>query len=136
MEVLLGGTALVIILGLMIAASTFLYFVPMGLWISAVTAGVPLRVSELIGMRLNKVDPHPIVILLIAAQKAGVEVSARQLEAHQRAGGHVQEVVNTLIRARMANVELAFAEVAALDLADDDGETLATLLETIETQRT
>ncbi|MEO0556584.1 MAG: flotillin-like FloA family protein [Bacteroidota bacterium] len=137
MEALSGGAALVVILGVPIFAIILLYYVPMGLWISAVTAGVPLKMSELIGMRRRKVPPILIVQPLIAAHAAEIDVSVRQLEAHHRAGGQVQEVVNTLIRGQMANVELTFSEVAALDLArdDDGGKALAALLASIEERR-
>ncbi|MFM7194997.1 MAG: flotillin-like FloA family protein, partial [Bacteroidota bacterium] len=35
----------------------FLYFVPVGLWITAVFAGVRVTIGELIGMRIRKVPP-------------------------------------------------------------------------------
>ncbi len=39
----------------------FFYFVPVGLWISALTAGVPVGPGTLIGMRLRKVSPHKVI---------------------------------------------------------------------------
>ncbi|MCK5246809.1 flotillin-like FloA family protein, partial [Candidatus Bipolaricaulota bacterium] len=38
----------------------FGYFVPVGLWISALAAGVPVGPMTFIGMRLRKVNPHKV----------------------------------------------------------------------------
>ncbi|MEO0556585.1 MAG: flotillin-like protein FloA [Bacteroidota bacterium] len=120
MEALFGGAALVVILGIALFAIILLYFVPMGLWISAVTAGVKVRISELIGMRLRKVPPSQIVTPLIAARKAGIDVSASMLETHYLAGGHVGQTVNALISADKANIMLPFQQATAIDLAGRD----------------
>ncbi|MFM8347615.1 MAG: flotillin-like FloA family protein, partial [Bacteroidota bacterium] len=45
----------------------FLYFVPVGLWITAIFAGVRVTIGELIGMRIRKVPPGVIVNSLITA---------------------------------------------------------------------
>ena len=120
MEALFGGAALVIILGIVLFSIILLYFVPMGLWISAVTAGVKVRISELIGMRLRKVPPSQIVMPLIAARKAGIDVTASMLETHYLAGGNVQQTVNALISADKANIMLPFQQATAIDLAGRD----------------
>ncbi len=39
----------------------FMYFVPVGLWITAIFAGVKVTIGELIGMRIRKVPPSIIV---------------------------------------------------------------------------
>ena len=39
----------------------FLYFVPVGLWITAIFSGVRVGLGTLIGMRLRKVNPSEIV---------------------------------------------------------------------------
>ena len=97
-----------------------LYFVPVRLWVSAISAGVPLRLLDLIGMRLRTVPPARIVNPLITAHKAGVPVTTGQLEAHYLAGGHVQQVVNALISADKANIDLTFERATAIDLAGRD----------------
>jgi len=95
----------------------FLHFVPLGLWISAMAAGVHVGIFNLIGMRLRRVPPSRIVLPLIKANKAGLEVSVNQLEAHFLAGGDVDKVVDALIAAHRAQIALPFERSAAIDLA-------------------
>ena len=99
----------------------FLYFVPVGLWVTAYFSGVKLKlVRDLVGMRLRKVPPVAIVRPLITAHKAGIYLDTAQLEAHFLAGGHVQLVVNSLISADKANIDLNFERATAIDLAGRD----------------
>jgi len=98
-------------------ASLFLHFVPVGLWISALAAGVNVGIFTLIGMRLRRVPPAQIVMPLIKANKAGIEVNVNQLEAHYLAGGNVDRVVDALIAAHRAEIPLTFERSAAIDLA-------------------
>lgn len=98
----------------------FFYFVPVGLWISALAAGVPVGPVTLIGMRLRKVNPHRVITPMIAAWKAGLKLSVSDLEAHYLAGGRVERVVSALISADKANIPLDFQRAAAIDLAGRD----------------
>ncbi len=116
----LGVGSLIVILGGVVLLVFLLYFVPVRLWISAISAGVPLRLIDLIGMRLRTVPPARIVDPLITAHKAGVPVTTAQLEAHYLAGGHVQNVVRALISADKANIDLSFERGTAIDLAGRD----------------
>lgn len=109
-------TLFVIILGLTI----FLSFVPLGLWISSLAAGVNVGIFNLVGMRLRRVIPSRIVNPLIKARKAGLNVSVNELEAHYLAGGNVDRVVNALIAAQRAEIDLSFERGAAIDLAGRD----------------
>ncbi len=98
----------------------FFYFVPVGLWVSALAAGLPVGPGSLIGMRLRKVRPQNVVGPMIAAWKAGVELSISDLEAHYLAGGNVGRVVGALISADKAAIALDFKRAAAIDLAGRD----------------
>lgn len=100
-----------------IVVAVFLHFVPLGLWISAIAAGVPVGIVTLIGMRLRRVPPAQIVLPLIKANKAGLDISVNQLEAHFLAGGNVDRVVDALIAAHRAEIPLSFERSAAIDLA-------------------
>ncbi|MCX7781085.1 MAG: flotillin-like protein FloA [Negativicutes bacterium] len=100
-----------------IALAVFLHFVPLGLWISAIAAGVHVGIFTLIGMRLRRVPPAQIVLPLIKANKAGLDISVNQLEAHYLAGGNVDRVVDALIAAHRAQIPLSFERSAAIDLA-------------------
>ena len=102
-----------IFIGLVILLS----FVPIGLWISALAAGVKIGIFNLVGMRLRRVTPARIVNPLIKADKAGLDVNVNKLEAHFLAGGNVDRVVNALIAAQRAEIPLPFERAAAIDLA-------------------
>jgi uncharacterized protein YqfA (UPF0365 family) len=94
-----------------------LSIVPLGLWITAKTAGAGISMMQLVAMRLRKVPPPLIVNSRINALKAGLNITTNQLEAHYLAGGHVDLVVNALISAEKAGIELDFDRAAAIDLA-------------------
>ncbi|MBY0434923.1 MAG: flotillin-like protein FloA, partial [Cyclobacteriaceae bacterium] len=98
----------------------FMYFVPVGLWITAVFAGVKVTIGELIGMRIRKVPPSIIVNSLITATKAGLLVTTRELETHYLAGGNVPNVIRALISAEKANINLTFKQATAINLAGRD----------------
>jgi uncharacterized protein YqfA (UPF0365 family) len=98
----------------------FMYFVPVGLWITAIFAGVKVTIGELIGMRIRKVPPGIIVNSLITATKAGLTVTTRELETHYLAGGNVPNVIRALISAEKANISLTFKQATAINLAGRD----------------
>jgi uncharacterized protein YqfA (UPF0365 family) len=108
------------ILVIVIALIIFFQFVPLGLWISAVAASVRVSIITLIGMRLRRVPPHKIVLPLIKATKAGLDLNINQLEAHYLAGGNVDKVVDAIIAAERAGIPLNFTRAAAIDLAGRD----------------
>jgi len=118
MDMLLG-TGFIFILALF-ALGIFLHFVPIGLWISALAADVHVGIFTLIGMRMRRVPPSKIVMPLIKANKAGLEVNVNQLEAHYLAGGNVDKVVDALIASQRAQIVLPFERSAAIDLAGRD----------------
>jgi uncharacterized protein YqfA (UPF0365 family) len=98
----------------------FFYFIPVGLWITAIFANVRVTIGELIGMRIRKVPPGVIVNSLITATKAGLDVTTRDLETHYLAGGNVPNVIRALISADKANISLSFKQATAIDLAGRD----------------
>src|SRR5918997_1085289 len=110
----------VIVVVALILVMLFFYFVPVGLWITALFSGVHVGIGTLIGMRLRKVNPAAIVRPLISATKAGLELNIGQMEAHHLAGGDVGRVVTALISADRANIELPWRRATAIDLAGRD----------------
>jgi len=126
-----------IILGIVVVLVIgFFSLVPMGLWISAVASGVKVGVIHLIGMRLRRVKPAYIVMPMIKATKAGLKLTANQLEAHYLAGGNVDSVVNALIAAERAGMNLNFEQASAIDLAGRnvfDAVTMSVTPKVIET---
>ena len=111
-----GFFLVILIAGVMI----FLHFVPLGLWISALAADVRVSIITLVGMRMRRVPPNKIILPLIKANKAGLDVQVNQLEAHYLAGGNVDKVVDALIAAHRAQIPLPFERSAAIDLAGRD----------------
>jgi len=116
MEGIAGFTIALVVMGFMLLL-LLSWAVPVGLWISAIASGVNVRLTNLVGMRLRKVRPASIVLPLISATKAGLELDTDGLEAHFLAGGNVERVVNALISADKANIELSFRQATAIDLA-------------------
>jgi len=112
--------SLLIIFGVIAFIFLFMYFIPLGLWISAIAAGVKIGFFNLIGMRLRRVVPSSIVGPLIKSHKAGLDLTSDKLEAHYLAGGNVNKVVDALIAAERAEIPLLFERAAAIDLAGRD----------------
>ncbi|MDR1664212.1 MAG: flotillin-like protein FloA, partial [Clostridiales bacterium] len=111
---------IVILVAVIIVLSLFFSFVPVGLWVSAISAGVRVSIFSLVGMRLRRIRPEHIVRPLIKITKANIPVPINQLESHLLSGGHVDNVVNALIAAHRANLDLPFERAAAIDLAGRD----------------
>ena len=113
------GTGFLLVL-IIAFVMVFLHFVPIGLWISALAANVRVGIMTLVGMRMRRVPPNKIILPLIKANKAGLDVAVNQLEAHYLAGGNVDKVVDALIAAHRAQIPLPFERSAAIDLAGRD----------------
>ena len=97
------------------------------LWLQAYFSRADIKLSELIGMWLRKVDPRSIVLSKITAIQAGIELSTKDLESHFLAGGRVPNVVRALIAANRANIDLTLKTATAIDLAGRD------ILEAVQT---
>ena len=81
---------------------------------------------DLVGMGLRNVRPEVIVKAKVMAKQAGVDINRKtglrttDLEAHYLAGGDVMRVINAIIAAQRANIDLDFDRAAAIDLAGRD----------------
>ncbi|NOW92540.1 hypothetical protein CCS79_05670 [Clostridium diolis] len=111
---------LIVVIAVVFLIAVFVRFIPIGLWVSSLAANVQVSIFNLIGMRLRRVVPSKIVIPLIKSTKAGMGLNVNQLEAHYLAGGNVDNVVNALIAAHRADIDLQFEKAAAIDLAGRD----------------
>lgn len=109
-----------LIIGIIVLLFIMLYFIPIGLWFSALVSGVRISLLQLFLMRFRKVPPGIIVRALIEGTKAGIELNRNALEAHFLAGGHVSNVVHALVSASKANIPLSFNMATAIDLAGRD----------------
>jgi len=109
---------IVIVVASIIGLWIILYFIPIGLWFTALLSGVRISLLQLILMRWRKVPPTIIVRSMIEAHKAGLAYIKRdELEAHYLAGGHVEQVIHALVSASKANIDLPFQMATAIDLA-------------------
>lgn len=101
----------------------FLYFVPLGLWIqSGVSIGWgKIGMLKLVIMRIRKISPKLITDGIINLHRAGLNfVTSEDLETHFLAGGNIANVVDALIAADKAAIELDFKTATAIDLAGRD----------------
>jgi len=101
----------------------FLYFVPLGLWIqSGVSIGWgKIGMIKLVIMRIRKISPKLITDGIINLHRAGLNfVTSEDLETHYLAGGNIANVVDALIAADKAAIELDFKTATAIDLAGRD----------------
>jgi len=87
------------------------------LFIQAWMSGAYVSIWKLVGMSLRRVSPGIIVNAKIMAVKAGLDIDTDALEAHYLARGNVPRVVQALIAASKADIELVFDRACAIDLA-------------------
>ncbi len=118
---------ILIVLGIAVVVFVLIVAKFARLWLQAYFSRADIKLSELIGMWLRKVDARVIVLSKITAIQAGLELTTKDLESHYLAGGRVPNVVRALIAANRANIELTFKTATAIDLAGRD------ILEAVQT---
>ena len=118
----LGPMRLLFVAVIILFAIVFLFIVGKygGLWLRALVSDARVKIVELIGMSLRKVNASVIVNSRITAIKAGLDISSKDLESHYLAGGRVPNVVRALIAANRANINLTWKTATAIDLAGRD----------------
>ena len=115
--------AIVVVFGLVILLVVFVYG---PLWFQAYMSSARISIFSLIGMTLRQVNARVILRAKIMAMQAGVGtdpetgVTTQRLEAHYLAGGNVPGVINAIIAAHRADIDLDFDRAAAIDLAGRD----------------
>jgi len=97
-----------------------LFYVPVGLWFSALVSDFRISLLQLFLMRFRKVPPSVIVRALIEGTKAGLVLNRDELEAHYLAGDKFEKVVPTLVLAEKVQTEFDFKLATAIDLAGRD----------------
>ncbi len=111
-------SAVVAVVGLIILAVVFQFF---GLWLQAYMSHAGVSFTDLIGMRLRKVNAAVIVHSKIQMVKAGIlDITTNELESHYLAGGRVPNVSRAIVSANRANIELSWRKACAIDLAGRD----------------
>ena len=105
---------------LVLAIVAFFVIVPVSTWFRALVSGAYISIGKLVGMRLRKIKIGMIVDAYITGKKAGLNINITELETHYMAKGDVVKVVNALISAHSANIELSTKTAMAIDLAGRD----------------
>lgn len=118
-----------VLIGLLVlfAIVTVISFFAFGaLWIQAAAASAKVSMTSLVGMYFRQVKAPIIVNAKIMAAQAGLDISSRngittqRLEAHFLAAGNVMNVIQAIIAAQRAGIDLDFDRAAAIDLAGRD----------------
>lgn len=112
---------LIVILSVLVAfLIALLIIVPTNVWFRALASGAHVSMFRLIGMKMRKINYKQLVNIYIVSQKAGLKIPISELETHLMAGGHIENVVNALIAAHSAKIDLTLEQAKAIDLAGRD----------------
>jgi uncharacterized protein YqfA (UPF0365 family) len=104
--------------GMLALVFAFLFMKYFNLWLRGFVTRAKIGPFNLVFMSLRKVNPQVIVDAKIMAVQAGLtDVSTQGLEAHFLAGGNVRRVIQSLIAAHRARIDLNWDTAAAIDLA-------------------
>ena len=90
------------------------------IYMRAYSAGVHVSFPTLFGMWVRRVDPSLIIDSRIIAFKAGLKVTYDDLETHFLANGNIIHVVQALVMASKAHIDLDWSQACAIDLAGRD----------------
>ncbi len=105
---------------------TLAFFAYGKLWVQGYMSSADISLLGLVGMGFRQVRPGVIVNAKIMAAQAGLDINRRtgistqRLEAHYLAGGDVLRVINAIIAAQRAGIDLDFDRASAIDLAGRD----------------
>lgn len=112
---------LFLVLGLFLLVFLVIVLRYANLWVRSVTTNAGIGPFDMFAMSLRKVSPATILDAKIMLVQARIEgVTTRDIEAHFLAGGRVQRVVQALISANRAGIELDFRTASGIDLAGRD----------------
>jgi uncharacterized protein YqfA (UPF0365 family) len=110
-----AGGAFVVIAGLVILFVFVKYF---NLWLQGYVTRARVSMLSLIAMSFRKVNAKVIVESKIMSVQAGLpHISTQAFEAHYLAQGNVRRVVQALIVAHRAKIDLDWETATAIDLA-------------------
>lgn len=117
------------LIGLLALVALFVvvsFFAFGAMWVQAFAASARVSMLSLIGMYFRQVRAPIIVNAKIMAAQAGLDITSRngiltqRLEAHYLAGGNVMNIIQAIIAAQRAGIDLDFDRAAAIDLAGRD----------------
>ena len=117
-DLILGAVVIVVIIVFIVLF--FMAFSFIKLYVQAMVSGARVGFLDLVGMSLRKINPNLIVAARIQATRAGLEIPQNEMESHVLAGGNLMRVINAMIAASKANIELTWKTATAIDLAGRD----------------
>lgn len=115
------------ILVLILIITAFFLLGAVKLWIQSIVSNSKVSLVRIVIMPLRKINSSLTVNNYIFARKAGLDISIEDLETHYLAQGNVTRVVQAMVAANKANIDLDFKKATAIDLAGRH------ILEAIET---
>jgi len=115
-----GYVWLIVLAVIFVLVAVVLGIVPVNLWIKAFLSKSHVSATRLAGMRLRRINAGLLVNSYINAKKAGVLLTMDDLESHYSAGGDVERIVDAMIAAKGANLNLSIETAKAIDLANRD----------------
>ncbi|MFN5299779.1 MAG: flotillin-like protein FloA [Planctomycetaceae bacterium] len=119
LSILLVVGALLLLLAIFVGVILLSMF--FSTWLQAYTSRARIGFGTLIFMWLRGLSPKNIVEAKVMAVQAGLaSISTEALEAHTLAGGNIKRVVQALIIAQRAKIDLDWNTAAAIDLAGRD----------------
>lgn len=123
-QMLFAGAAITVLVGFLLVA----IFAKWGsYWIQAYMSDADVSMASLIVMSLLRIEQRLIVTAKVMGRQSGLRIdrkeggmSTARLQAHLLAGGDVMNVVQAIIAAKQAGIELNFDRATAIDLAGRD----------------
>jgi len=107
-----------VVLSVIVLVSFIIFVKYFNLWLQAFVTRAQISMVSLIAMSLRKVNSRVIVESKIMAVQAGLpNVSTAAFEAHFLSQGNVRRVVQALIVAHRAKIDLDWDTATAIDLA-------------------
>ncbi|NQZ57455.1 MAG: flotillin-like FloA family protein, partial [Lentisphaeraceae bacterium] len=118
----MDGKTIGIVIVILVAIAIFIFAMNfLSVFIQAWASKAYISPLNLVLMRMRGINPKLIVHSLIQVKQARLgEIESGTLESHYLAGGDVINVINALIAAKNANINLDFNKAAAIDLAGRD----------------
>ena len=117
----IGLIALIVAGVIVLLIVLFFFFSFFSLWVQSFLARAGVGFFDMIRMRLLKLDYALIVKQKIALVQAGVKSSTQELESYLLANGkRLEQVVQAVIAAHKAGMDLPWATAAAIQLAGRD----------------
>jgi len=88
-------------------------------WFRAAQRGDPDVMQKGLGRLLGRTKFGPLIAAYTRLRQAGIQIPDSALAEHMQAGGDVPRVVNWLVAAKSAGLEVPFDQLCKLDLAGE-----------------